>query len=251
MRKMRLLGILIAFLVLSVYVSNAQSNTVAAGGDASGVGGSASYTVGEIGTLTYTGNGGIVISGVQQPYSNNPLPISLSQFKATLSERKEVLLNWTTVSEFNNSYFAVEVSQDGIHFQQLNSVKSKGNSNKVQNYSAIDKKPFEGTSYYRLKQTDTDGKFTYSEKAIITNNLKAEISVYPNPTSNYAYLHLKDVAYKVYTYSIANIDGRTITTQKLTNNFTTINMTPFEKGAYLIIVKEKETIVQSFKIIKN
>lgn len=248
---MRLLGMLVAFLVLEASITNAQNNTVAAGGNASGVGGSVSYTVGEIGTFNYSGTGGIVISGVQQPYSNVPLPISLSQFKATLSERKEVLLNWTTASEFNNSFFAIEVSQDGIHFQQIISVKSKGNSNKVQNYSTIDKKPFEGTSYYRLKQTDTDGKFTYSEKAIITNNTKAEMSVYPNPTSNYAYLQLKDAANKAYTYSITNIDGRTITTQKLTNNFTTINMTPFEKGAYFIIVKEKETIVQSFKIIKN
>ena len=91
----------------------------------------------------------------------SPLPIELLSFEA-ICNNNSVNLLWSTASEKNNDYFTIERSSDGITFQTVLTVKGAGNSNQVINYSAIDEKPIDGIAYYRLKQTDYDGKFEYS-----------------------------------------------------------------------------------------
>ncbi len=87
----------------------------------------------------------------------NPLPIELLFFKASC-ENNSTKLSWATASETNNDYFSVEKSQDGFTFENINNIPGAGNSNNTLFYSATDEKPFSGTTYYRLKQTDFNGK---------------------------------------------------------------------------------------------
>lgn len=100
---------------------------------------------------------------------------------------ENVIIAWATASESNNDYFTVERSKDGISFEAIVEVDGAGNSdNYFLNYKVTDFSPFEGTSYYRLKQTDFDGKFALSDvKAVNFNNpLQTPLwSVFPNPTS--------------------------------------------------------------------
>jgi len=124
--------------------------------------------------------------------SENPLPIELVEFKAEVNEDK-VDLSWTTMSESNNDFFTVEKSKDGIEFEKVLQVSGKGNNNSIQNYLDVDRSPFDGLSYYRLKQTDFNGNFSYS--SIVPVNFKSlgiyEINVYPNPWSQESSLSLK------------------------------------------------------------
>lgn len=114
---------------------------------------------------------------------SNALPVELVSFHATLSE-KIVILNWTTASELNNDYFTVERSMDGINFTELAEVKGAGTNNTILNYSAPDNNPLPGISYYRLKQTDYDGRSEYSEMVIVEAKeiSETELLIYPNPT---------------------------------------------------------------------
>ena len=83
--------------------------------------------------------------------------VSLARFTATpLSNNNCVELNWIKSTEINNDYFTVERSIDGINFEAVTIVDGGGNSTKMLTYSAIDKNPQIGLSYYRLMQTDTD-----------------------------------------------------------------------------------------------
>jgi hypothetical protein len=91
----------------------------------------------------------------------NPLPVELINFNATPNS-EYVDLNWSTASETNNDYFTVERSADGINFSKLLTKKGFGNSTQQHNYNATDLAPLQGTSYYRLRQTDFDGNFTLS-----------------------------------------------------------------------------------------
>lgn len=122
--------------------------------------------------------------------SNNPLPISLISFEAQKCERS-VCLNWQTESETNNDYFTVEKSKDGINWEVVVDIDGAGNSYSKLNYETVDKNPFFGTSYYRLKQTDFNGDFEYKgTHAVNFKNVNDRTyTIYPNPGKDFITLH--------------------------------------------------------------
>lgn len=91
-----------------------------------------------------------------------PLPIKLIEFNADYSTEK-VLLNWITASEINNDYFEIERSSDANNWEHIAKINGAGNSNQTINYIYVDINPLNtNTSYYRLKQVDYNGNFSYS-----------------------------------------------------------------------------------------
>jgi hypothetical protein len=92
----------------------------------------------------------------------HPLPIELMSFNAVCDGEK-VNLNWATASETNNDFFTVERSKDASLWEDALTVAGAGTSNVNNYYAATDNQPIPGNSYYRLKQTDYDGTFTYSD----------------------------------------------------------------------------------------
>ena len=252
MKMTRLLFLGILCLMIASHKSFAQSTPVASGGEANGSGGTASYSLGEVAYTTITSNQGIIIQGVQQAYTPADLPISLLEFKATVTDKKEVSLTWTTVSEHNNQYFTVERSKDGETFVELQRVDSKGNSVESQEYEAADNSPLTGTSYYRLKQTDNNGTFTYSKTvAVSVPASDNELTAYPNPSTTILNLQIKDAATKKLTYSLYSIDGKLISQQPINNDLTVIPTSTLVNGIYLLQVKDNNKSIKSFKIIKN
>ena len=115
------------------------------------------------------------------------LPIKLIYFKAKYIDNN-VELSWSTASEINNDFFTIERSSDGIHFESILAKRGAGNSTTLLNYTDVDIQPLTGNSFYRLKQTDYDGHFSYSDiKAVKSksndfeqSNLKI-VSFMPNP----------------------------------------------------------------------
>jgi hypothetical protein len=92
----------------------------------------------------------------------NVLPIELLHFDAKQKTSK-VLTKWITASETNNDYFVVEKSKTISDFSEVGRVEGAGNSNTELQYELSDVNPFEGLSYYRLKQVDFDGSETFSQ----------------------------------------------------------------------------------------
>ena len=95
------------------------------------------------------------------------LPIELIYFEARLMNN-QVQLNWQTASETNNDLFTIERSADGLNWDQIMYVDGAGNSSETLQYTAIDKQPLAGTSYYRLRQTDHDGSSEISSVETIS-----------------------------------------------------------------------------------
>lgn len=135
-------------------------------------------------------NSGAANWGSSTVISNCPscsfaLPIELIYFNVLLHNRT-VKIDWQTASEINNDFFSIERSEDGINWEIIQEVNGAGNSNTIINYSITDYYPNHGISYYRLKQTDFDGQFEYSDIKFVnvesadSNN----IHIYPNPTNN-------------------------------------------------------------------
>ena len=231
---------------------SAQGIPVAAGGNATGSGGTVSYSVGEVVYATKKTASGVVIEGIQQAYTSTELPISLLQFTATVVNKLQVQLNWETASETNNAYFEVERSTDGVSFSNVVTVKSKGNSASTLEYDAVDNTPETGISYYRLKQVDISGKSTYSKSiAVSITPTEKELKVYPNPTTTILNLQISDATSRSLTYTLYTINGKLIEQQQINSNTTTITTSGLANGTYLLQVKDKSTLIKSFKIIKN
>lgn len=105
----------------------------------------------------------------------SPLPIELIQFDAQLNPKNQVDLLWITATEINNDYFTVERSIDANNFEPVKELDGAGNSTQLIYYQTKDEHPYKGLSYYRLKQTDFDGNYTYSQ--IISIMIEQELSL--------------------------------------------------------------------------
>ncbi|MDN5199954.1 DUF4347 domain-containing protein [Fulvivirgaceae bacterium BMA10] len=117
--------------------------------------------------------------------SANPLPIELIEFNAVAVEG-EVKLDWKTASETNNDFFEIQRSEDGENWEVIGILDGAGTTSVVQSYDFTDQRPLFGQSYYRLRQIDFDGQFSYSWVETVYNEFgenNIDARLYPNPTS--------------------------------------------------------------------
>lgn len=153
-----------------------------------------SLTVGEDlqfgNNATFNGGGQVSITGGtcdnwQGPGGCNDyitLPIELLSFTAE-NVAGGVMLTWKTATELNNDYFTIERSSNGIDYEDIATVKGSGTTKEIMSYEFTDTSPLNGRSYYRLTQTDFDGKFETFKPVAVEVELSQEplLSVFPNP----------------------------------------------------------------------
>lgn len=166
-----------------------------------------------------------------------PLPIELLSFNAQVNLFQQVDLTWQTASESNNHYFTVERSKDGINWIRVTEINGAGNSSVILNYSAIDKEPYTGLSYYRLKQTDYDNNFTFSNIRTVTiqSEILDDLFLYPNPTSNILTIESKDKTIqivKIFSLLAQEINEFSIRQQQ--NNMIQIDLSNIPSGIYFL-----------------
>ncbi|MEO6949356.1 MAG: M36 family metallopeptidase [Ginsengibacter sp.] len=122
------------------------------------------------------------LSDVVTDINNSTAPVTWKMFTAEKNGNTAVL-KWSTSQEANSDKFIVERSMDGIHFNEINSLKAAGNSTDVSNYNMTDDSPLPGVNIYRIKQMDLDGNYTYSEIKSVTFDFSLGlISISPNPS---------------------------------------------------------------------
>jgi len=167
----------------------------------------------------------------------NPLPIELIEFTANL-KNEIVNLTWETNTEINNDFFTVERSADGVNFEEHSIVKGAGNSANVLQYKTTDLTPLAGTSYYRLKQTDFDGKSSYSSIEMVTNeDLNADFNLFPNPNKgDLINISLKGLE-NILEVTISDVNSRAIFSEKTNSNQLAIKPSKrLESGVYIVTI---------------
>ena len=181
----------------------------------------------------------------------NPLPIDLLSFTASHKDEM-ILLEWETASETNNEWFTIEKSNDGWDFEEVITIPGAGNSNQLLSYEAIDENPYNGISYYRLKQTDFDGQYEYSKMVPVNFNkdMGMSIALWPNPAIDYLMIsinHELDQAMEITlentetTISIYNAQGEALKQGQvvtITENYR-IDLSMLEPGMYFLIINSK------------
>jgi Secretion system C-terminal sorting domain/Beta-propeller repeat len=182
---------------------------------------------------------------------SNALPVKLLNFSAKVNDNKEVDISWTTASELNNQYFTIERSKDGLNFEQVAIVKGAINSSIAINYLSTDKTPYSGKSYYRLRQTDLDGKYSFS--AIVQLQLNTansnEFTIYPNPVQRVLHVQLTASANKSIVWQVQDATGKILKQQsdQLHGSSQSIDVSGLPNGMYYLVLKKDDgTTVKKF-----
>ena len=174
-----------------------------------------------------------------------PLPVTLSSFTGRYSNSVSTL-NWQTSQELNSDHFDLFKSSDGQDFHLVASMKSAGNSNTIKNYSYQDNSPNSGDNvYYRLKQVDIEGKYTFSSIVKLALGMNTSVAVYPNPFSDN--FNISFSANKTATASLrlVNVTGQLVFSKSIMvnqgNNSILVNNLPSIKpGIYYMSISNAE-----------
>lgn len=187
------------------------------------------------------------------------LPIELLSFAADMTEDNTVAIRWSTAAEKGNDFFTIERSLDGQNFFVLDTVQGAGDSNKRIEYTYTDPLPVSGYNYYRLKQTDFDGKFEYfNVEAVINDKAESQLSqIYVSPNSFFdefeVSFHATDNS--MVHVKLVDMQGRTILNKSLEiekgKNSFIYNNDLLQSGIYLFTIVQKGMPAKTFRLVKS
>ncbi|MCE7996543.1 MAG: T9SS type A sorting domain-containing protein [Roseivirga sp.] len=187
------------------------------------------------------------------------LPVTLIAFTAINDNNEQVIINWTSVEETGNAFYSIERSHDASHFQKIGSIPGAGNSQSVLEYTFTDKSPVSGHSYYRLRQTDFNGKSTTTEVShvFIESAASSEFRIYPNPVNSGETLKVSyhsNREEKVVVQFISS-QGKLIKTSEYLlfqgSHYFTSGTTGFSPGVYLIKISPINGKTSTLRVIVN
>ena len=199
-------------------------------------------------TINYT-----VAADVTCSFSAGLLPVHFAGFTGVATARG-VQLDWTTGSELNNDFFAVERSADGRDYQTLGTVKGAGNSSDFVDYQFTDPTAPEGVSYYRLRQVDVDGTAVYSEVISVRTGERIDVlDIFPTVMQNGHDLSvdLTDTEGRV-RVELYDPSGRRVHQQSLTaGSLVRLVLPNLQDGMYLVRVQGRQVARQAKLFVRR
>lgn len=175
------------------------------------------------------------------------VPVKLTNFSLNSTGVNSCQLKWNTQNEQGGTKYTVQRSFDSRNFSDLTTFIGKGNNTNSYNYT--DNTLQQGITYYRLKITEVVGKITYSEIALVKNQPKTAVSIYPNPVSGEFKVTIPDqfLPAKVMMY---NAVGKAVYTTSTVQSTLSINE-QLPKGVYAVrITGNNNATVTQTVIIK-
>lgn len=158
------------------------------------------------------------------------LPVNLTYFEISKISEMGIYLKWETESETDNEYFSIERGENKNTFKEIAKVKSPGNSNSPLEYEYLDSPPSIGSWFYRIKQVDIDGKYSYFPIVHGIYEFESELNnPYPNPTNGILNIPIESS----YTLAIYNSRGVRVF-YKANFREKTIDLRNFSKGIYTL-----------------
>ncbi|MCK9574640.1 MAG: T9SS type A sorting domain-containing protein [Candidatus Pacearchaeota archaeon] len=182
------------------------------------------------------------------------LPIELVEFTGK-NQKEFIFLEWTTASEKNNDFFSILKSYDGISFENISDIDGAGNSTTMRYYAYKDYDARTGMNYYKLKQTDYDGKNVDSKIISINrNDLDFNILVYPIPSASPNVKVTVNKHVGIATLKFINITGQTLLSTNINTNESLeyeLGKTDIPSGTYFIKIESENVVFIKEIIIKN
>ena len=186
---------------------------------------------------------------------SNPLPVTGMQLSAEVNGTA-ASLKWQTYTEMNTSHFITEKSMDALNWSAIDSVKAAGYSSSTRNYSSIDYKAGQ-VNYYRIKQVDLDGRYTFSNIVRVNVTETVNAKIYPNPFVSQVQLDLVAANAQKATIGINDMQGRRVVSKiwslsKGSNSNVISEVKQLPAGMYFISVTAQDgSILFKSSIMKN
>jgi hypothetical protein len=181
------------------------------------------------------------------------LPIEYAALSA-FHDGEKVMVNWSTSTEINNDFFTIQRTVDGRTYENIGTVKGAGNSSQNVDYTFIDYSPYEGTSYYRVKQTDFDGKYKYSDIRNVNSMTETmKLKLVPNPADIEVNLNFKLSSADEIVINIFDISGllvyqKTVEGHKGVNTIP-VDLSDFGKGIYNVkVITSREVMTEKLSV---
>lgn len=189
------------------------------------------------------------------------LPVELDYFEASLNEDAgRVIANWSCVSQSNNDYFTIERSRDGNSFMEIGTVNGDGTTTQTKDYTFTDYDPLTGLSYYRLRQTDNDGK-TETFNAVSVHYIipldEVEIqNIWPNPFMNefsveYNLNMASEVSISLYNSNGIRLFSDDVSSQGGRNEYKYSGASDLSPGMYFLNIMQNGEVLASKKLLKQ
>jgi hypothetical protein len=217
-------------------------------------------TAGAAGMTSYGSASGVITFSQIVAVNNgvaSDLPVELLNFRAERKSVGTVQLEWMTATELNNSGFEIQrMLEDENTFEVVGWVDGKGTTTTTSFYSTIDPNGFEGVVYYRLKQIDFDGSFTYSAIRAV-NGVASQgegFEIYPNPTNRILNIRIKGAVGKVQlqVFNSQGVQMHQETVAVAQGGLTTLsNLQDLAKGVYVVQATTDEGEIYTQKFIKK
>ena len=162
------------------------------------------------------------------------LPVGYTNWEAHLSQ-DVVRMSWTTDSETDCDFFAVERSTDGLVWETLAFVDGHGTTTQTNSYTFNDESPKEGVNYYRLKQVDSNGSSTLTNIIPVEYQVIIQLGMYPNPTKGQVFIQQDQ--YPIKSVSLVGVGGRKVDMEfSAGDNGVSVNCQSLAKGTYTTVV---------------
>jgi hypothetical protein len=175
------------------------------------------------------------------------LPIELLYFNSSCDKSDGNTLSWASATETNNNYFTIDKSINGVTWDELAKMPGAGNSTYARYYSIKDIYSGESLSYYRLSQTDYNGKVTHLGVVACDGKKSSGVKIYPNPTSDLLNILIQGEEGTT-TIKICNVIGQEISSFNVNNNeLSAVNISSYAKGIYFVEVNSKHVQIKLIK----
>ena len=189
-----------------------------------------------------------------------PLPITIKSFSATKDGERSSRLDWTSSSEINSDYIGIERNTNGENWTTVGQVKAAGNSNRDIDYIYYDRslpmvRSIDNIFYYRLRLTDLDGQYKYSEtRGVNMGRLEGLVSIYPNPATDIINVDLTDMDLHegIIHLSVYDNTGKAIISKEVNGaGIEPIQASNMAAGTYNVVVKQGDTTHRKQIIVVN
>ncbi|MDE3183665.1 MAG: T9SS type A sorting domain-containing protein [Bacteroidota bacterium] len=188
--------------------------------------------------------------------ASGALGVNLINFKGRNQDNKNALLSWTTTGEINNDRFEIQRSGPNTDFKTKGTVQGNGTTSKTHNYFFTDNFPEDGNNYYRLREVDINGTFSYSPVVLVRFNFK-KITIYPNPAHDKIYIRNNDnfSKGKIINVQLMDFNGKVLFKKQFQTNG--VNIITFNipakiiNGIYILMVTNSDGEKQGDKFFIN
>jgi hypothetical protein len=190
-------------------------------------------------SAAFCGTGILSTDGSVSGVCGGLLPVEITTFSAT-ALTNEILLQWVTASETNNDFFTVERSYNGIDFETVDFVTGAGSTTETKFYQFNDKNFSNKTEwiYYRIKQTDFDNSFSYTDiVSVSTEKIATKVIIYPNPVTEFVNVTV-EIEGEPVEILILNTLGQIVLTKSMNQNNETLNLQNLSPGIYTLCIRK-------------